>query len=383
MRFIGRCLRKLGLVKIMNGCNKLEVVNVPGPQGISVFTVTAADFVVPSIGDGVIVQFQNNEQFVSGSTVIVGFDATSPIGVFRVAQVGLGGLTTLIYVSGVNAGVTVPAGTKVVVSGISGQSAFAITTGSFTILAPGTGTTLNLSNNTWMAVGQAIIISDNAGNFATFEVNVIVTGSSSQVSVKWLGYSTDTWVQGNSIPIGSFIVCAGRSSSVSGLPSPITNNSYGNTSTTALPIGMAMMLLPIPLTSLATGLSTAAVTLLNAYTPGFRFYIESYLWVTTIVGAGASASQSFSLAITGAPLTGGVLTLTLASTNAIGSRTTSTSITGGNTGGPTDTLSINMASGGTAFTSGAGYFLIKIVNLDTANSIASINQSISTLIAAL
>ena len=126
------------------------------------------------------------------------------------------------------------------------------------------------------------------------------------------------------------------------------------------------------LTSLATGLSTSAIDLMTTYTPGFKFKLTSLAFVTTVAGTGAGASQVFNLAIGSTATTGGVLTLTLASQSTIGTVTAATAITALNTGTSTDTISLKMAAGGTVFTAGAGYFLIGIQNMDTADAFASL-----------
>lgn len=119
-----------------------------------------------------------------------------------------------------------------------------------------------------------------------------------------------------------------------------------------------------PLTSLATGLSTAAIDLLTELTLGHKFKLLSFKFVTTVAGTGSGASQTFNLEIGTINVTGGVLNPTLASTNTIGKITSGTAITANNVGSETDTLSIEMAASGTVFTGGAGYFVIEIQNLE-------------------
>lgn len=119
-----------------------------------------------------------------------------------------------------------------------------------------------------------------------------------------------------------------------------------------------------PLTRLATDLSTAAIDLLTNFTPGHRFKLVKWAFVTTTAGTGTSASQVFNLEIGTTNTTGGVLTLLLANTDTIGKITAATAITALNEGAATDTISIEMAASGTVFTAGAGYFVITIQNLD-------------------
>lgn len=123
-----------------------------------------------------------------------------------------------------------------------------------------------------------------------------------------------------------------------------------------------------PLTSLATGLSTAAIDIMTNYTPGFDGDIIGFKFITTVAGTGASASQVFNLEVNTTNLTGGLLTLTLASQATIGTITSATAITGGAHFGPTDTISIEMAASGTVFTAGAGYFVIEMRATDGQQS---------------
>lgn len=120
----------------------------------------------------------------------------------------------------------------------------------------------------------------------------------------------------------------------------------------------------MPLTSLATGLSTSAIDLLTQFTPGHAFRLLSLYFVTTVAGTGTSASQVFNLEIGTTNVTGGVLTLTLANQATIGTVTAATAITALNEGTATDHFSLEMAAGGTVFTAGAGYFVVTIQNLD-------------------
>jgi len=157
----------------------------------------------------------------------------------------------------------------------------------------------------------------------------------------------------------------------SGAAQAALTDSTGGTAGTTLAAGVGVTPVTIPLTSLATGLSTSAIDLLTGYTPGFRFRIVSLEFVTTVAGTGASASQTFNLEIGTTNVTGGVLTLTLASQATIGTITAATAITANNIGSSTDTISLEMAAGGTVFTAGAGYFIMELQNLDTADAVAS------------
>jgi hypothetical protein len=74
----------------------------------------------------------------------------------------------------------------------------------------------------------------------------------------------------------------------------------------------------------------------------------------------------FNLEIGTTNVTGGALTLTLASQATIGTVTAATAITGANSFTATDTISLEMAAGGTVFSAGAGYFIIKMRRKDAS-----------------
>lgn len=165
------------------------------------------------------------------------------------------------------------------------------------------------------------------------------------------------------------------------IPNPLTD-SGGGTAGATLAAGLSAYKLVIPLTSLATGLSTLAIDLLTGYTIGHRFSVTSFDFVTTVAGTGSGASQTFNLEIGSADVTGGSLNVTLASTDTIGKITAGSAITAANVGTSADTLSIEMAASGTVFTAGAGYFVIGIKNLDVADAIASLAAKVNALLAA-
>jgi hypothetical protein len=155
------------------------------------------------------------------------------------------------------------------------------------------------------------------------------------------------------------------------VPAALTDSSGGTASNTlAATAGISTLI--HPLTSLATGLSTSAIDLMTGYTPGYKFKLLGMHFVTTVAGTGASASQVFNLEIGTTNVTGGVLTLLLADTDTIGKITAATAITAANTGSASDTISLEMAASGTVFTAGAGYFAIRIQNMDVADALASL-----------
>ncbi len=155
--------------------------------------------------------------------------------------------------------------------------------------------------------------------------------------------------------------------------SALTDNT-GGAVVTALAAGVGKYDLIVPLTSLATGLGAGALDVVTAFIVNHKFKVTNIDFVTTIVGAGAGASQVFNLEIGTTDLTGGVVTVTLASTDTVGKVTAGTAITAANTGASGANMSLEKAAGGTVFTSGAGFFRITVQNMDTADALATLIQ---------
>ncbi len=169
---------------------------------------------------------------------------------------------------------------------------------------------------------------------------------------------------------------AGTSSSQSAL----TNSTTGTASTTlAAGAGVTTIAIPIQLAAM----TTSAADLITNYTPGYAFKVLSVDFRTTTLGAGSSASQVLNLEIGTTNLSGGVVTVTEASTDTLGEASAGTSVTANNVGTSSDTISVEVAASGTVFTDGAGVLLIKLQNMDTANALASLANLANGLRAAL
>lgn len=159
------------------------------------------------------------------------------------------------------------------------------------------------------------------------------------------------------------------------------DNTTGTASSTlAAGVGVSTITVPVPALD---DLGTSAIDLLTAYTPGYAFKVLGFSFVTTKAGTGSSASQVFNLEIGTTNLTGGVLTVLLADTDTVGKVTAATAITAANVGTAADTLSIEMAASGTVFTAGAGYFVIKLQNMDVANAVASLASKLNNVLSLL
>lgn len=98
---------------------------------------------------------------------------------------------------------------------------------------------------------------------------------------------------------------------------------------------------------------TGAATLRAAFTPGFQLTVEKVRFITTVAGTGAGASRVVRLLKNGATVIA-TRTLVLADTAAIGQTVDFTVTAADATLRDTDTLTIDVAAGGTAFTAGQG-----------------------------
>jgi hypothetical protein len=264
-------------------------------------------------------------------------------------------------------------------NGTNGTNAFTFLTAQLTIPTVGNTVIASVAVSSWMALGQVVIVSDGTEK-GHFEVTALP--SSTSATLEFLEYPGDS-VATTNIANAAKVSPAGIVPPLAAaLPTAFTDNTGGTASDT-LAAGVGISTLTIPLTSLATGLSTLAIDLLTGYVPGYAFKLLSFDFVTTIAGTGAGASQTFNLEIGSTDVTGGVLNVTLASTDTIGEVTAGTAITAANTGTAASAISIEMAAGGTVFTAGSGYFVIKIQNMDTANAVASLAEHIDDLITAL
>lgn len=153
----------------------------------------------------------------------------------------------------------------------------------------------------------------------------------------------------------------------------LTDSTTGATvAALAAGVGDQTIAIPADLVSFTTG----ALDLLTTYTPGFKFKILDLQYVVNKVGTGSGASQTFQPKITGVAVTGGAVVATLANAATMGAKVAGTAVTALNTGSATDTISISCAAGGTVFTAGTGYFLLKLQNMDTADAVSTINTQL-------
>lgn len=97
---------------------------------------------------------------------------------------------------------------------------------------------------------------------------------------------------------------------------------------------------------------TGAVEIVTDFVAGFTYTIESVKAYVAVAGTGTSASRTYRV-LKGASTVAATATLVLADTDTVG-KEKAFSVTAANaTFGDADTLTVDFASGGTAFTAGA------------------------------
>lgn len=206
--------------------------------------------------------------------------------------------------------------------------------------------------------------------------------------LKFLGFSGDG-APGATVPAGSLVIAGvGNVDADSLFPNAaaaaiadFTDNTGGSASNT-LTATTGVYDVSFPVTIVA---GTAAADYLTNIVLGHKFKILAWYWVTSVAVAGASGSRVFNMEIntTDVGTVASTCTVTTASNATIGSLATGTAVSGANTGSATDTFSIEVASGGTTITGGSGYFVVRIQNMDTADSVASIADKINDILAAI
>ena len=159
---------------------------------------------------------------------------------------------------------------------------------------------------------------------------------------------------------------------LSALNSNVTNSS-GGTDVQDIAAGVGVYSISFD-ANLAAGppAGTSAGDMVTAFIPGHKFKLIALDFVTSIAGVGSSASQTYNLEIGTTNVTAGTCVVTEASTSAVGELTTGAAITGADEGSASDTISIEQAASGSAFTGGAGVFVVTLQNLDTADAFTSL-----------
>lgn len=151
----------------------------------------------------------------------------------------------------------------------------------------------------------------------------------------------------------------------------LTDSTTGTASQTlAAGVGVSQVSFPVTLASIADG------DVVTTYTPGYKFKILAFDFITDVPVTTAAKASTINVEIGTTNTTGGVISLTSAACTPQGAEVAGTAITAANTGTSTDTISIEAAST-TAFVEGTGSFVLTIQNMDTADAIASIADEIA------
>ncbi len=156
----------------------------------------------------------------------------------------------------------------------------------------------------------------------------------------------------------------------------LTDSTTGDTAASAAAAGFGVQEWRFSHTFIA---GTSAVEPVTAWTPGYKFKILSWSAVVDVLLVGAGGSRVFNMEIGTTDVGTSPSTLTLAEANAtLGTVVAGTAVAGANTGSSTDTFSIELANGGTAFSAGKVNFIIKVQNMDTADAFSTLVAKMKT-----
>lgn len=258
--------------------------------------------------------------------------------------------------------------------GSDGQNAYTLVAApGFTNPAPGASISIPVGNNSFMAIGMPLFI--QGGGYYSL---VSKTGLT-LITATFTNTGANTPFLAAVVPAGAIVTGSGNAGASLASITVLTDNTTGTVSNTlAVGAGTETLMFPIQLAAM----TAAAADLLTNYVVGYAFKILSVSFATTTIGAGAAATMTLNLEINATNLTGGVVTITLAGTDTLGELTAGSAVTAANVGTATDTLSIEVAAGGTIFTAGAGVLLVKVQNMDSANALASIAAKVNEIRAA-
>jgi hypothetical protein len=160
--------------------------------------------------------------------------------------------------------------------------------------------------------------------------------------------------------------------------SALTDSTTGTAATTlAAGTGVHTVSIPIQLAQI-----TGAGDVLTTYTPGYKFKVLATAFAVTTRVTTAAKAATLNLEIGTTNVTGGDVALTSANSGTLGAVVAGSAVTAANTGTSSDTISIEAASV-TAFSEGQGVLLIKLQNMDTADTAASVTRLLNEIRAAL
>lgn len=263
------------------------------------------------------------------------------------------------------------------VPGPQGNSGITTTTASFVIPAIGATVAISVGDTSWMLVGKNLFIGDSS-KFGNFLVTAI--GSSVGFTGEFLGLVGDSTV-GSTIASGA-VVTPGTGNYVVPVTldtlAAFTDSTTGSPgSTLAAGVGQTFLSFYIALSDIATA------DLITTFTLGYKFKILSFSFIVDVVDSTGAKGATIQTKINGSSLTGGLLTLTSALVTPKGQVINATTITAGNTGSNSATISLTGALNVAAFVTGSGWLMLRVQNMDTADAFASISTNLNSLRTAL
>jgi hypothetical protein len=234
----------------------------------------------------------------------------------------------------------------------------------------GDSVTFPVADASWASIGQHIFV-QGAGYF------LVTSLSGNNIAATFINVPANA---NGSVVVGGSVVCpAGAPYGIGALPSPLNHAALAVTAATTLAAGVGIYTLSFAAT-LPTG--TSAADRLMGFVPGHKFRILSFAYVVQVATAGTGAARDWNLEISGVGVGSPVVTLpiTIGNSATVGAVVNSASISNANTGSAADTISLKVASGGTAYTAGSGTFILRIQNLDTAEAVKGLASHINHLI---
>lgn len=158
----------------------------------------------------------------------------------------------------------------------------------------------------------------------------------------------------------------------------LTDNSTGSASTT---IAAGVGVYDLPLYAVLPIGGTSAVDQVTTFTPGHKFKILAWSYLESVATTGTNSSRVYNMEIGTTDVGTSPSTLTVTTSGAaVGRVIAGTAVSGANTGTSSDTISIEVAASGTTHDAGAGMFIIRIQNMDTADAIASLAAQTDALL---
>lgn len=270
------------------------------------------------------------------------------------------------------------------IPGSAGENAFTLLTANLTIPVVGGSVAISVASNNWIGVGQTVFITDGT-DFGHFAVTSLV--STTGIVANFTGQEGDA-APAAVIGSGGLVAPGGTQQDfdaaalqalnailLSGIGT-FTDNTTGTASDTlAAGVGVSTL-------ALFVNLSAITATTIFSFTPGFAFKVLAIQFSSEIAVTTGAKAATLTPAIAGSGVTGGALALTSANCTPKGTTVSGSSITANNTGTAAQTLSL-AASSVTAFSEGTGWVLLRIQNMDQANSIASLADKVNDILNAL